>query len=460
MNYFAKSFILGSSLLVLGAQAQSPTQPQPQVQPQAPQEIEKLKEADIQEAYNYFIGRLLILRQEHIDFKENGYKWNTLYPREVGEVTWANPNLDVAYSEAWLAIDENSCAIVEMPSIKDRYYTFQVLNTWGETVSNINERTMSKKPFGRFAFCTKNTKARVANNIQRIDLEGKKFRVLARIELGANPEVAKKLQSEIKLTMQGTPKIDEPVEIPIFDNRSLIGAEGFEKADAIIKANPDINPGMEQVQEKVRLLSAAVNDNARRAKINNLLKTKIIPAFLASVEKMGTEKNGWQKPEVIGNYKQDYLARSYINLVGIWANNKKEVIYYGAVKDSNGKALNGNNVYAMTFSRNELPQKFANYFWSITAVDAVDHKVMENPEKRYNLSTQSRLVQNKDGSMTVVFASKLPEGFNQENWIPIKEGIEFKLTLRLYGPKNDKYFPPPIGHMVRSMQAQEAKPAE
>ena len=62
--------------------------------------------------------------------------------RSPGEVDWPNPNLDVAYSEAWVAIDETSCALVSVPRITDRYYTVQFLNGWGETVANINERVL------------------------------------------------------------------------------------------------------------------------------------------------------------------------------------------------------------------------------------------------------------------------------------------------------------------------------
>lgn len=32
--------------------------------------------------------------------------------RKRGIVDWPNPNLDVAYSETWVAVDESSCAVV------------------------------------------------------------------------------------------------------------------------------------------------------------------------------------------------------------------------------------------------------------------------------------------------------------------------------------------------------------
>jgi hypothetical protein len=102
---------------------------------------------EISDSYIYLLSRLLVLRQQQLDFKE-GFQWNRLVHRKPGDVAWANPNLDVAYSEAWVAVDEKSCAIVTVPKIVDRYYTVQFLNGWGETVANLNERLYPQHPNG------------------------------------------------------------------------------------------------------------------------------------------------------------------------------------------------------------------------------------------------------------------------------------------------------------------------
>jgi len=107
---------------------------------------------DVSDAWIYLYTRLLVLRQEQLDFHE-GFKWNELVHRTPGAVDWPNPNLDVAYSEAWVATDENSCTIVTVPKIAGRYYTVQFLNGWDETLANINERVFPNKPDGDFAIC-------------------------------------------------------------------------------------------------------------------------------------------------------------------------------------------------------------------------------------------------------------------------------------------------------------------
>src|SRR6218665_614665 len=82
----------------------------------------RITDQDISDAYIYLLGRLLVTRQQQLDFQE-GFKWNELVHRKPGAVDWPNPNLDVAYSEAWVAVDESSCTIVSVPKIEGRYYT-------------------------------------------------------------------------------------------------------------------------------------------------------------------------------------------------------------------------------------------------------------------------------------------------------------------------------------------------
>src|SRR5271169_4554521 len=112
----------------------------------------RVADSDVVEAYEYMMGRWLVLRQEALDFKE-GFKWNEVIHREPGAVAWANPNLDVAYSEAWVAVDDSSCTLIDLPEIKGRYYTVEIVNGWGEVIDNINERSYSSHPFGTFALC-------------------------------------------------------------------------------------------------------------------------------------------------------------------------------------------------------------------------------------------------------------------------------------------------------------------
>ena len=70
-------------------------------------------------------GRYLVIRQEHIDLDEDGVDYNVLKHNpavlagvEAGHApTFVNPNLDVVYSEAWIAVDEHTAAILDVPAV-------------------------------------------------------------------------------------------------------------------------------------------------------------------------------------------------------------------------------------------------------------------------------------------------------------------------------------------------------
>jgi len=407
----------------------------------------RLSDKDIVDAYHYFLGRLLVLRQEHLDLQGTG-RWNVVVHREAGGVAWAHPSLDITYSEAWIAVDKDSCTIVELPVIRKRYYTVQVLNGWGETVANINERNFPQHPAGKFGLCLRGADVRLPEGTQRVDLPGKKSRVLMRIELGAEPAEAVKLQGQVKLYPTGKPNVEPAVEIQIFENERLPRVDAFNRAEAILKSEPDINPGMGLLPAKVRAVAKAAGDVEELKRIDEVIVKQAIPRLQQAVVRLGTTKNGWSRPTTIGNYGPDYLTRTAVNLAGIWANNTREVVYFNSHVDGKGQRLNGSNVYTLTFPKSQRPESLARYFWSVTAVDSVKFQVIDNSFKRYLLNNQSKFLYNKDGSATLYFAAKLPDGMPPQNWLPTPAGQNFNLTFRFYGPRDSVasggYFPPAL----------------
>ena len=401
----------------------------------------RLADRDIVEAYEYMLGRLLVLRQENLDFKE-GFKWNEIIHRAPGGVDWANPNLDVVYSEAWIGLDEKSCTLIELPEIKGRYYTVQALNGWGEVTANINERNFTKHPFGKFAFCIKGAAAVLPKGTLRVTLPSRKSRILMRIELGANPAEAIALQKKITMKATGKPVIDQAVVRPDFTNDKLPGVEAFDKADDILASEADLNPGMIDVREKVHAIARAAADRSQRARIDEVIQRQAIPLFRAAVARPGKLVNGWVYPSPVGNYRTDYLMRSVANYAGIWANNTKEVVYFA------GTGLDGSQTFIQTFPKDALPRSKTRYFWSAIVVDGIDYKVIPNALNRYLFNKQSPLQFGDDGSLTLVFGPKQPDGIPDSNWLPTPQGKKYNITYRFYGPSKDvsdgKYFPPPL----------------
>ena len=404
---------------------------------------------DVSDAYIYLLGRLLVLRQQQIDFQE-GFKWNEIVHRKPGAVNWPNPNLDVAYSEAWVAVDETSCTIVNVPKVEGRYYTVHFLNGWGETIANINERLFPKRPFGAFAVCLRGAKVTLPAGSTRIDLPVRASRLLARIELGSNPDAAIALQQQFTLRATGTPKLPDIPKTPIFEPEKLPGVEAFEAVDIALDSEPDLSVGLEALAEKARAIGRDVRDPAERARADQVIRTRAYADFgkAGALIGHGTLANGWARPGVVGEYGLDYVARSLVNHGGIWANIKPEVLYYRGGVDQAGDELLSDNVYTLTFPKDGLPAQYATFFWSVIAVDSHRFLVLPNPLNRFLINNQSGVKTNADGSLTLYFADQKPADAPDTNWLPTPKGQKFRLTFRFYRPTegvaNGTYIMPPL----------------
>jgi hypothetical protein len=155
---------------------------------------------------------------------------------------------------------------------------------------------------------------------------------------------------------------------------------------------------------------------------------------------MGPTVNGWIQPHITGNYGRDYLTRSIVDFTRIWADSPREAVFFG------GAGFDGSQTYTETYAKDAVPDLKVYSAWSVTAVDHTNHRVIANPLNRYVLGDRSGLQSNADGSMTLVFAPKLPDGVPQANWLPTQAGQEYDLTYRLYVPTKDvvqgRYYPP------------------
>jgi hypothetical protein len=409
----------------------------------------RLSDQEVADAWVYLFTRLLVLRQQQLDFQE-GFKWNEVMHRTPGVVDWPNPNLDVAYSEAWVAADENSCTIVTVPKVVGRYYTVQFLNGWDETLANINERLFPNKPDGDYAICMRGSKVELPAGTERIDFPVKYSRVLLRVELGDDPDEAVRLQRQFTFRATGSPALPPIPKTPIFDLEKLPGVEAFDFAEAALDSEPDQNPGLEKYAENARAVQQAIKEPAERERMAKVVRELAYGEFARYGPPIGhgAIQNGWARPAVVGNYDTDFIARTLITYGGIWANVMPEVLYYRASNDGSGAKLSGDNSYMLTFPKDQLPQTLAKYFWSVIAVDTTHFRVLPNPKKRYLLNRETKPEYNKDGSLTLYFGAEKPASAPEGNWLPTPKDTVYRLTFRFYGPikgiANGTYFPPPL----------------
>ncbi len=142
---------------------------------------------------------------------------------------------------------------------------------------------------------------------------------------------------------------------------------------------------------------------------------------------------GWYEPQAnIGRYGTDYHFRALIAVFGLGANTREEATYPTGITDSAGTPLAGGNDYRLTFPPGQAPP--ARYFWSLTMYDA-DGYLVPNPANRYSVGpSHPPFVTQRDGSVVLAIQHQRPDD-PTVNWLPAPASGQFRLNLRLYGPR-------------------------
>ncbi|MGD9925696.1 MAG: DUF1254 domain-containing protein [Pseudorhodoplanes sp.] len=104
--------------------------------------------------------------------------------------------------------------------------------------------------------------------------------------------------------------------------------------------------------------------------------------------------------------------------------------YAGAFRDSKGDYLDGAKTYKITLP-GPVPAKA---FWSFVVYDNQTRSLLETDQKLAGVdSTDEKLKVDANGSVTVWFAPKAPQG-HEDNWVQTIPGKGWNVLLRLYGP--------------------------
>ncbi len=405
---------------------------------------------DIVEAYLYLLGRVIVLRQENHDIVEERVGYNVIKYNPLGAeaAEFVNPNLDVAYLEAWIAVDADHAVVLNVPEVRNRYYTVQILDGWGEVIANVNERNFPEHPYGRVAFVLAGSSPAVPDGSLRIELPAEKAKMLARVELAGDNDGALRLQRAFSLDVPDGIGIDPPVQVPAFTNAALLGSEIFTCSPRVLSSCPDSMPSAASRAETVGRVLAELATDDGASRVDRVIRAKAVPAFFAGAKGFGRHEGGWSVSYAAGNFGDDILARDIINYGGLWANTIDEAIYFVGLTDAAGTLLDGSGTYEVRFAADALPASFVGAFWSCTLYSVPDYHVVPNSIDRWNLNSTMSLEPNGDGSLSLWLAPTLPEATPEPNWLPTPEGQGFALTLRLYVAKPEvldgRWFPPPL----------------
>ena len=411
-----------------------------------------LSEKDVVDTYIYVLARYLVIRQERIDIAEEAVDYNVIKFNELGKAEFVNPNLDVAYLEAWFAVDETTPFVLEVPKVEGRYYTAQIMDEWADILYNVNERNLPDHPCGRFALCLSGSNPTIPEGAVRLDLPSRKAKMLARVERKGDDQGALALQHQFRIIKSREPAIVPAVEIPMFSNKELITVDAFSQPmlDQVLNSAPDnmkMAPGMQKQARDIAAFIAKAEDN--RAAIDAIIRQKAVPGLVQFVRSYGDKRGGWiATTGKETGFGEDFWFRAAANFAGIWWNNNQEVVYFIGEADAAGTPLDGDSVYVLDFKPEDLPAKHVNAYWSLTLMSLPDYRVVPNRLDRFNFNNRSQFTFEPDGSLKLHLASELPSGVPESNWLPCPKGRPFTLNLRTYVPKAEvlsgEYYVPPI----------------
>lgn len=153
------------------------------------------------------------------------------------------------------------------------------------------------------------------------------------------------------------------------------------------------------------------------------------PIYIRSIS---IDTEGWTYfGQSLGDYKDDYIMRARIALLGLGAQAPQQETY----ASNSLPYFNGSKSFKMEFEPGNLPKTRGP--WSITVYND-DGQLVANPWDRYALNSDSpQLNISSTGGLTLLLQSyepKFDDGNHSLNWIPTKYGEKFNLLARFNLP--------------------------
>ncbi len=351
------------------------------------------------------------------------------------------PNNDTLYFSGWIDISENP-AILHTPDTNDRYFTIAVTNQYSE-VQHLGRSTTGTKET-LFYLTNEQWEGTVPAGMQHIRVETPKAWLLGRLLVDGQEDLpeAQSLLNNFWLasSTEGQPGIRPPLtevnqatklqtqdSLDFFTllNHELKNVPAREDEIALVAQFNEIGIGpdheftIDELSEATKAgLLRAIEDGREIVKASGFREIK--------------SYNGWMISKDIGVYGHQYMHRAAV-VKGGYGNLPEESLYPAALFDSEGKMLQGSEVYSLHFKANNLPP--VNAFWSIAAY-TYESRLEKNNLERYSIGDRTKGLQYADdGSLTLYFSHQ-PPSQGVTNWLPTPKGRYFLVT-RLYQPSEE-----------------------
>jgi hypothetical protein len=364
-----------------------------------------------------------------------------------------SPNVDTLYSIAVLDLRDGP-VVLRVPSISDKYWTYQFLDAWTNSFAYVGTRTTGGRS-GTWLITPPGWHGTTPSGMARISAPTPQAFMLGRWFVDEGTDIAQ-LASRLRgITLtplsphQATPRlarapgtaqtvasdgakffdelgdalaIDPPVTA--VDRKSLARFERF-------GIGPGLHPTVGATAASLDTMNAGVAAAAHQIDVAHGTTTTALA------------KNGWVTPLDVGVYTKQ-LVRAVTAQYGWGANVGAEAVYAQSTSDARHHSYTGATEYRMHFAAGQSPPVQA--FWSLTLY-STNRFLVENTLHRYAISTRTPGFHvNADGSFDI-WIGHVPPASGTANWLPAPTG-PFELTLRMYLPAHQvlagDYTIPPV----------------
>ncbi|CAG4894446.1 DUF1254 domain-containing protein [Paraburkholderia saeva] len=364
------------------------------------------------------------------------------------DTAFVTPNSDTPYSFAGLDLRAEPVVITIPPMEKNRYFVFQLMDTYTFNFDYIGSRTTGNQG-GHYLIAGPHWKGATPKGITKVIRSETEFvNVVGRTQLfnPADLDNVKKIQAGYRIeplsAFEGQPApppgpaIDWIKPLPPGTERTSL--EFFNQLAFMLQFAP-VNPTEAALRHRFEQIgivpgkpfdvSALPADTQAALKAGMEAGQKAIDARRASLAGHSDTLFGSR-----AFLKNDYVARATGTQVGIGANSRDEALYPILEKDATGQPLDGSKHYTLHFAKGQLPP--VNAFWSMTMYNVPQQLLVKNPINRYliNAPMLPDLKTDPDGGYTIYIQSDSPGKDKEPNWLPAPQG-GFMIAMRYYWPK-------------------------
>ena len=349
------------------------------------------------------------------------------------------PNTDTLYSSAWLDL-RSGPVVLRIPAVADRYYTFQLLDMYTNTITNVGSRTIGQGPTS-VAVALSNWKGRLPAGVKRINAPTPDMWVIGRTLPQNVADVANvaALQRQYTLAPVVRNATASANQAHCGANPAVAssGAGFFDELGAALAADPPPTRDTPVLRDlRAAGIGAAMSPSTTATPAAVAALSQSIRAangtIAATAARNLTSVNGWSQIQHLGAYGGDYITRAAVAQTALGANVPAESVYYSTSADAGGAPLIGTRPSIVHFPASQLPPVDRHGFWSVTLYGP-DHFLVANPIDRYAIGDRTTgLQRGPDGSLDLYLGAQPPTG-HEANWLPAPAG-RFSLVLRAYVP--------------------------